>query len=108
MSIVKKRIISLLIGILFLAIALLLNVFHLLRVLLAISSIILITYSMQLERNSKKIFIPLYVIVLTFFTIGIDYLNVSLFKKTPIITISVVPNAHGEVYNAIGYRVWKC
>ena len=108
MSIAKKRTLSLLIGIVFLAIALLLNIFNLLRVILVILSIVLMTYSMQLERNSKKIFIPLYVIVLTFFCIGMDYLNVSLFKKTPIITISVISNSNGTVYNAIGYRVWKC
>ena len=108
MNIAKKRIISLVLGVLFLAIALLLNNFNLLRAILAFLSIVLITYSMQLERNSKKIFIPLYVIVLTFFTIGVDYLNSSLFKKTPIITTSIISNAHGTVYNAIGYRVWKC
>lgn len=108
MSIIKKRIISLVIGTLFLIIALALNTFNLFRTILALSSIVLVTYSMQLERNSKKIFIPLYVIVLTFFVIGIDYLNVSLFKKTPIITTSIITNESGVVYNGIGYRVWKC
>ena len=108
MSIVKKRIISLILGVIFLGIALILNSFNLVRAILAITSVILITYSMQLERDSKKIFIPLYVIVLTFFVIGVDYLNVAMFKRTPIITLSIVSNEHGTVYNAIGYRVWKC
>ena len=79
-----------------------------LRAILAILSIISLTYCLQLERNNKKIFITLFVIIFTFFVIGVDYLTVSLFKKTPIITISIVSNDYGKVYNAIGYRVWNC
>ena len=108
MNIVQKRFISLIIGVIFLAIALVLNSFSLLRAILAIFSIIIITYSMQLERSHKFVFIPLFVIVLSSFVIGIDYLNVSIFKRTPMVTISVVSNENGSVYNAIGYRVWKC
>ena len=108
MSIVKKRIISLLLGILFLVISLALNNFNLLRVILCISSIIVLTYCMQLERNNKVIFISLFVIIMTFFTIGVDYLCACILKKTPILTLSIVSNENGSVYNAIGYRVWKC
>ena len=108
MSIIEKRIVSLVFGTLFLVVALILNKFNLLRAILALLSILLITYSMQLERDGKSIFVPLYAIVITFFVIGIDYLNVSMFKNTPIITISIVSNNNGVVYNAIGYRVWKC
>ncbi len=108
MDIVKKRILTLILGVLFLVIALALNNLNLLRVILAITSIILLTYCLQLERNNKKVFVTLFVIVMTFFVIGLDYLTVSLFKKTPIITISIVSNEYGSVYNGIGYRVWKC
>ena len=108
MNIVRKRVITLLLGIIFLAIALVLNTFNLFRAILALLSIILIVYSMQLERTNKKLFITLFTIVLTFFVIGIDYLNVCIFKKTPIITTSIITNNHGSVYNSIGYRVWKC
>ena len=108
MNIVKKRFISLIIGILLLVIALWMNGFNLLRAILCILSIITLTYSFQLERENKKVFMPLLIIFFSLFVIALDYLVVSAFKKTPILSYSIVTSNYGTVYNAVGYRVWKC
>lgn len=96
------------IGITLLLIALLLNNFGLLRAILCILSIIVLTYSNQIERPNKKVFIPFFVIIFTLFVIALDYLVVRAFKKPPIMAYSIVSSSHGTVYNAIGYRVWSC
>lgn len=108
MNVVTKRFVSLSIGIILLLIALVLNNLGLLRAMLAILSIIILTYSFQLERNNKKVFIPLFIILFTFFVIALDFLVVSAFKKTPIMSYSIVSTSSGTVYNALGYRVWSC
>ena len=108
MNIVKKRFCSLIIGIILLVVSLLLDKYNLLRAILCILSIILFTYSNQLERQNKRIFIPIFIIVFSFFVISLDYLNVTLFKKAPILTFSIVKSDYGKVYNALGYRVWTC
>ena len=108
MNKVKKRFISMAIGIILLLIALLMNKFGLLRAILCVLSIIILTYSNQLERTNKKVFIPLFVIIFTLFVVALDYLSVITFKKAPIITYSIVSGNSGTVYNALGYRVWSC
>ncbi|MBR1417064.1 MAG: hypothetical protein IJ572_04530 [Bacilli bacterium] len=108
MNIVNKRFISLIIGIILLVIALFMNSFNLLRAILCLLSIILLTYSNQLERTNKRLFSILFVIIFSLFVISLDYLFVAYFKKTPILTYNIVSSEYGTVYNAIGYRVWKC
>lgn len=108
MTTVKKRFISMIIGVLLLLIALLMTKFNIIRVFLCILSIIVLTYSNQLERTNKKVFIPLFVIIFTFFVIALDYLVVCTLKKPPIISYGIVTTKYGTVYNAIGYRVWSC
>ena len=108
MNKVNKRFITMAIGIVLLVIALLMSKFNLIRVIICLLSIVLLTYSNQLERTNKKLFIPLFVIIFTFFVIALDYLVVGAFKKTPIFTYSIVSTGKGTVYNAIGYRVWSC
>ena len=108
MSIVKKRLLSMLIGISLLVIALFMNGLNLLRAVFCIVSVIILTYSFQLERQNKKIFVPLFVIIFSLFVIALDYLCVTTFKRTPILAYSIVTNGSGTVYNAIGYRVWTC
>jgi len=108
MSVVTKRFLSLIIGIILLVIALLMNRFNIIRVVLCLISIILLTYSNQIERNNKKVFIPLFIIFFFFFIISLDYLCVCTLKRTPIFSYSVVKSESGNVYNAFGYRVWYC
>ena len=108
MNIVNKRFISMAIGILLLAVALLMSKFNLVRAILCIISIIILTYSNQLERTNKKFFIPAFVIIFTLFVIALDYLVVGAFKKSPIFSYSIVTTQYGTVYNALGYRVWSC
>ena len=108
MNKVNKRFISMAIGIVLLLIALLLSKFGLLRAILCILSIIILTYSNQLERTNKKVFIPVFVIIFSFFVIALDYLVVGALKKPPILAYSIVSSNNGTVYNAIGYRVWSC
>ena len=40
--------------------------------------------------------------------ISTDYLVVCVFKKVPIFAYNIVTNGDTTVYNALGYRVWKC
>lgn len=108
MNKVNKRFITMAIGIVLLAIALLMSKFNLLRAILCIVSIVILTYSNQLERTGKKVFIPLFVIIFSLFVIALDYLVCSAFKKTPILAYSIISTNHGTVYNAMGYRVWSC
>ena len=108
MNTVTKRFISMLIGVLLLAVALLMSKFNLIRAILCILSIIVLAYANQLERHNKKLFIPLFVIIFTFFVIALDYLVVASFKKSPIFSYNIVTTKYGTVYNAIGYRVWSC
>ena len=108
MNIVKKRFISMAIGVAILVAALLMNKFNLLRALMCIISIIILTYSNQLERQNKKVFIPLFVIIFSLFVVALDYLCVTTMIKIPIITFSIVSDGSGTVYNALGYRVWTC
>lgn len=108
MNKVNKRFIAMTIGIILLGIALLMSKFGLLRVILCIVSIIILTYSNQIERTNKKVFIPIFVIIFSFFVIALDYLVVCAFKKAPIFAYSIVTTNYGSVYNAMGYRVWSC
>ena len=108
MNKVNKRFITMALGVLLLVVALLMSKFNLIRAILCILSIIILTYSNQLERTKKKVFIPLFVIIFTFFVIALDYLTVSAFKKSPIFAYSIVTTKYGTVYNAMGYRVWSC
>lgn len=108
MSIVKKRFLTLFLGILFLVCALLLKGFEIIRLLFVLISIVLLTYSNQLERENKKLFIPLFVIIFFFFVVALDYLSVAVFKKAPILSFSIVSTTDGTIYNALGYRVWSC
>ena len=108
MNKVKKRFISMAIGIVLLLIALFMNKYGLLRTLLCILSIIILTYSNQIERTNKKVFIPIFIILFTLFVIALDYLAVRAFKKVPIFAYSIVSTSRGTVYNAVGYRVWTC
>ena len=108
MNIVKKRFISLILGIILLVVALLMNNLNLVRAILCILSIVILTYSFQLERQNKKVFIPVFVLLFTLFVVALDYLVVGAFKKVPILSYSVVTSKYGTVYNAVGYRVWKC
>lgn len=108
MNKVNKRFITMAIGIILLVIALLMSKFNLIRFILCLLSIILLTYSNQLERSNKKVFIPLFVIIFFLFIVSLDYLVVGAFKKPPILSYSIVSTNYGSVYNAIGYRVWSC
>ena len=108
MSIVAKRFITLLIGILLLFIALLLNRLNIIRAIFVLISIILLTYSFSIERTNKKVFTPLFVILFFSFVTSLDYLNCVMFKHTPILAYSIVKVDAGTVYNALGYRVWNC
>ena len=108
MNKVNKRFITLAIGIVLLTVALLMSKFGLLRAILCILSIIILTYSNQLERTNKKVFIPLFIIIFTLFVVALDYLVVGAFKKPPIFTYTIVSSNNGTVYNALGYRVWSC
>ena len=67
MNKVNKRFITMAIGIILLVIALLMSKFNLIRFILCLLSIILLTYSNQLERSNKKVFIPLFVIIFFLF-----------------------------------------
>ena len=108
MSVVSKRLISMILGTALLAISLLMSKFNLIRAIFCILSIIILTYSFSLERTNKKLFVPLFIIIFSLFVICLDYLVVGMFKKTPILTYSIVSSDSGKVYNALGYRVWKC
>ncbi len=108
MSTVYKRFVTLVVGIILLIIALFLNRFNLVRVILSLASIVFLTYSSQIERNNKILFIPLFAIIFTFLVIALDYLCVSTLKHIPIFTYNITSTESGKVYNAIGYRVWSC
>lgn len=105
---VTLRLITLFIGIILIIISLLLNDFGCLRFILCLLGIISLTISNSIERNNKKVFIPLFAILFTLFMISTDYLFVCMFKKVPIFSYSIVTNNNNKVYNAIGYRVWIC
>lgn len=96
------------IGIILFIIALVLNNMQVLRILLSITSLILLTYSFVVDRVKKKMFSVLYFIMLLLFSISVDYLVVGAFKKVPIYSYSVANKDNNTLYNAFGYRVWKC
>ena len=107
MSKVSQRLISMFLGIILIVIAFILKS-GLLRAIIAFLGIISLTYSNSIERNNKKIFLPLFAIIFFFFMVALDYLVVGAFKKEPIFTYSIVSTGKNKVYNAIGYRVWVC
>ena len=103
-----KRLLSLIIGLILIIISFALTGMDCLRAILCIIGIILLTYSNSIERKHKKIFIPLFAIIFTCLMISTDYLIVSTLKKTPIFAFNIVKTDEATVYNAMGYRVWKC
>lgn len=107
MSDVSKRLTSLFFGVLFVVFGFVTKTI-ILRPILVVLGIILLTISNSIERNNKKIFIPLFFILFSLFIIALDYLIVGAFKKAPIFSYSIVKTADSTVYNAIGYRVWIC
>src|SRR5574344_1265188 len=108
MSNPKKRIITLILGLLCIFIALILNNYQIIRFLLYLLGLILLTISNAIERSNAKLFVPLFDIIFFFLLVATDYLCVSAFKKVPILAYNIVTNDESTVYNAIGYRVWVC
>ena len=107
MSTVAKRLTTLFFGTLLIATGFIID-FDIIRPILVIVGIILLTISNSLERNHKKVFLPLFFIMFLLFMIALDYLVVGAFKKTPIFSYSIVKTSDSTVYNSIGYRVWVC
>ena len=107
MSDKSKRILTLIVGIITIIIGFIINT-NILRSVLVITGIILLTISNSIERNNKKVFIPLFLILFFLFITALDYLVVGAFKRTPILSYSIVKTSDSTVYNAMGYRVWVC
>jgi hypothetical protein len=103
-----KRFTSLIIGLIFIITSFALTNMDFLRAILCILGIVLLTCSNSIERKHKKLFIPLFAIIFTCLMISTDYLVVCTLKKTPIFAFNIVKNDDATVYNAFGYRVWKC
>ena len=107
MSTVSKRLMLMFGGIVFILLAFILNS-GIIRAILMFLGIISLTISNSIERNNKKVFIPLFLLIFFFFMVATDYLLVTSLKKEPIFAYSVVSTGKDKVYNAIGYRVWVC
>lgn len=107
MSTVSKRLLTMFGGIILILIALILNS-GIIRPIFIFIGIILLAISNSIERNNNKFFLPLFLIIFFFFMVAIDYLLVTSLKKEPIFTYSIVSTGKNKVYNAFGYRVWKC
>ena len=104
----NKRLLSLIVGLVLIIISFALTGMDCLRAILCIIGIILLTYSNSIERKHKKVFVPLFAIIFTCLMISTDYLVVCTLKKTPIFAFNIVKTEEATVYNAMGYRVWKC
>src|SRR5574344_56490 len=108
MNSISKRFISLILGLILIFIAFILNKYECLRAILCILGIVLLTYSNSIERSHKKVFIPLFAFIFTCLMISTDYLMVCTLKHVPIFAYSIATTDNSTVYNALGYRVWKC
>lgn len=104
----KLRIYSLLLGIILLSSSYILNQYNILRVIIFFLSIILLTFSFVIEREQKKLFTFIYLIIFLEIALVGDYLVVKTFKKIPVITFNNIISNKVNVYNSIGYRVWQC
>ncbi len=106
---IDKRI--LIIGLIIALIAILINKFTPLRLILMLISTILVTIS--LTRQNKvflkrpRHILTIYLIVL-FVSFFIDTIAVYALSRVPIYTISIISTEKTRVYNGIGYRVWQC
>ena len=102
-----KRLITMFLGLILIIVGFVINK-EILRPILVLLGIISLTISNAIERNNKKVFIPLFAIIFFLLMVALDYLVVGAFKKTPIFSYSIVSTNKSTVYNAIGYRVWVC
>ncbi len=103
----KEKIILFIIGILFILIAYLINIYSIYRLLLLCLGILLITLSIINKKNNLFliIYIPILLLIITY---SIDYINTYLFNFKPIFAIEKKTNDKVSTINSLFYRIYKC
>ena len=107
-EIIKRKKYALIIGIIFILIALLINKSTVIRLLLSLLSIGCISTSICYKEKELKHFIPLIVMLLLFSSMILDTIVSYTLKRFPIYSYNIITNKNTKVYNAIGIRVWQC
>ena len=104
----KKIIVLLIIGILFLIIPNFFNAYNILRLISVLLGIILITISLIFSPN-KNIYLivimPLFLILLSY---SIDIFLYSKFNRIPIYVYEIKSNDNISTYNSFFYRIYNC
>ena len=104
----KKIIVLLIIGILFLIIPNFFNAYNILRLISVLLGIILITISLIFSPN-KNIYLivimPLFLILLSY---SIDIFLYSKFNRIPIYVYEIKSNDNISTYNSLFYRIYNC
>lgn len=100
----NNKIYLVIVGILLFIIALLINRFTIVRLLLTIVGIILVTWYFSKDKK----FNFLMMIILIVGSIGIDSVFSSNMVRIPIYAYNVTTNGDVKVYNGIGFRIWQC
>ena len=104
----KKRIILLIISILFIIIPFFINVYSIYRLISVCIGITLMDIVLVL-RKKINIFLLVYLpIILLIFTYSIDYIKTYTFKLTPIFVFENKINDKVSIYNSLFYRIYKC
>lgn len=98
-------------GLILALIALAINDFTPVRIIIMILAVILITMSLVVKnkiilKHPRHIFtIFLVILFASFFA---DAIAVKMIGRVPIYTISIINTEKARVYNSFGYRVWQC
>lgn len=104
----NKKLIFLILGILFIIIPMFLNIYSIYKLFSLCLGIILIDISIFFNKK-KNIFTMIYLpILLIIITYGIDYLKTYTLNISPIYVLENKINNKISIYNSLFYRIYKC
>ena len=97
-----------LISIILILIALIMNEFHIFRLILCLFSIGILTFMSVYTKQKHYKYIPIYILFYLVLFILMDNVVICTFNKIPIFSYNIITTENARVYNAIGLRVWQC
>ena len=104
----KTNILYLIIAIVLLIIALLAPLKNIIRLFVAIFSLLTLSLYKFIKLEKNKKFTPLYTLGYLIFYILLDSICVVTMNKLPIFSTHILNDENVRIYNALGYKVWQC
>lgn len=104
----KRHIILLGIGISLCIVPFLINIYSIFRIISLILGIIFILVSLILKRKRSIFYIILIPLIMLVFSYGIDTLLIYTLKRIPIFSYVIESNKNVKTYNSLFYRIFDC